>query len=88
MEGVFSAPAKRIAVAGAMESASEEIEPELVAEAVRSTETLEGKKNAAAQAVRSIPELNERANIFSALQTCRSNLLNPRMDALAYAGTT
>jgi hypothetical protein len=52
MEGVFSAPAKRVAVAGAMKSASEEIEPELVAEAVRSTETLEGKKSAAAEAVK------------------------------------
>jgi hypothetical protein len=68
MEGVFSAPAKMVAVAGAMKSASEEIEPELVAEAVRSTETLEGKKSAAAEAVRSIPELNDQANILGALQ--------------------
>jgi len=52
MESVFHAPAKKVAVAGAMKSASEEAEPDLVTEAVRGTETLEGKKVAAAEAIK------------------------------------
>jgi hypothetical protein len=62
MEGVFYAPAKKVAVAGAMKSASGEVEPDLVKEAVRSTETLEGKKAAAGEAVKSTSRLRGRAN--------------------------
>jgi len=68
MEGVFYAPAKKVAIAEAMKSASDKAAPELVTEAVKNADNPEAKKAAAAQAVSTADEETEPDVLVEAVE--------------------